>query len=1453
MKWLRKTHGVFFELVRHFLARMFDSEWFAARGQWRTVAVSALALALPAGLVLLDPPYLSPGRAPLSAEALGVVALADDLALMTLMFAITGLLGVMQWETLFPSRRDHFALAGLPVRPRQIFAARFAAVSLFSLAAVAALNLLPSFLAPHQFTGRAATNPPAYLVAAGLGCLTLLFAMVALQGLLLNLLPGRAFQVACSYVQGALVGLLLLAGLASWFVADWRQDAMARLTAFSWAPPVWFTGLHQALLGSRDPFQLAMAVRALLAAAIAPAAAALLYAISFRRYRRLLLEAPYETAVRVRRWSLLRLLGGDPRTEAILHFMAKTLARSRSHRMILLAYLGAAFGIMINALLLAGFVKAQGRLQFIVLYWPLGISMILLAGVRHMFSLPSDLRANWLFQSTESLGRRQWMTAVERFVTGFAILPLHLLFLAPAVAVLGWQIALRMTLLHLLVSLAAFEFLFYSWQQLPFACSYAPGKRPLVALLASWMAVLCVLVPVLSIMIAAASQFAELFLVYFVLFSGVWIWARRRRREGWGEARLAYEDLPDAMPDLGIREAGPAVSMLFETASGPEVPAVEAAPLPGWILRLRALVKRRQLDRDLEDELAFHVAMRQQSLASDGLAPAAAQLAARRQFGNTTSIAESLRDLWTFTWIESLVQDLRYGVRQLRRSPAFTLIAVATLALGIGGTATIFSMFDIVVWRPLPLPHLESLVMVLQKVPGDSHSWNRSSMADVEDIRRSAPSLASLASWSDGMVSLMDADGSPVRVEAVRATANFFDVLGMRPALGRTFQTGEDQPGHDTEVVLSDTCWRTRFAADPDLVGRPIRVNGVSHTVIGVMPPDFGFPRVSRELWIPLALTLEQAHSRNAQLVASIGRLKPGKTMANVGAELDGIAARLEKSYPETNVGRRFMAWTVPQFNGGAVLIVYSTLLLGSAVIALLIACVNIASLQLSRGAARFREVAVRMSLGAGRRRIVRQLATENMVLAVAGAAGGLVVAAWGLKLVKYGVPAEMRHYMPAWSEIGLNVRTLLFASAVALLSAMTAGLAPALGGSRPNLTEALKEGGRGASAGRGGHRLRNLLVAAEIALATVLVSGAGLMVRSFQAGLERGTQLEPKTLLTVRVALDDQRYREPRQLTAFYREALQRIAALPGARSAAAVTHVPYGRGWRAAAYAVEGYEPRRGEHLTANLQAVTPSYFATVRIPLLAGRMLDDRDNANSTGAVLMSRQLSERWRIGQRIRLGDAAQWFTIVGVVDNVLNSVLDTAPQPTLYVPLAQAPDREMDLVVRTAGDARTLGAAVRTVMRGVDPEVPVSNLNPLTTLIRQDSFGFAYIAALMGIFGLLALALAALGVYGMMACLVTEQTHDLGIRMAIGAPRGAVLRMLFTRGMRVALAGFGLGLLPALALARALRSLLFFVTAAPPVMLLVPPLVLLAAAVLAIYLPARRVLRIDPVIALRVG
>ena len=575
MKWLEETHGTKFELVRHFLARMLDREWSPMPGQWQNVVVGVFALLFPAGLILVREGSLNPqdagkyrGLAMLaSPEPFRAAALADELALLTLVFAVTGLLALIQWQNFFPGRRDYLALAALPIRSSQIFAARFGSGLVFSAALVVVMNLLPSIVAPLEFGGRWQKNPSflvnvgAQAVSAGLGCFFLLFAIVALQGILLNTLPSRLFARVSVYVQSMLIGAMLLAGLYSWSIRDWPQGLIATLPQFgAWAPPVWFAGLHESLLGDPDPFFHAMATRALSAVAAAAVLMAFTYLVSYRRYRKLLVEAPVQfEAPRKRQWGMIRMLTRQPQQEAILEFMAKTLARSRAHRVIWLAYIGAAAELVVNSSLIDGAFLARSEgwttaLKFLVLFWPLGTSVVLLTGFRHVLSIPAELPANWIFRVTESQGRREWMSAVERFVILHAIAPTYIVLFPLAVRLLGWRLSFRMTLLQIVTSLAIFEILFYSWQQLPFTCSYVPGKRPLIAILAGYIGVLGVVVPLLSLAIRAGSEFTELFPFYLAFFGGVWFCARKRRREGWGEAALMYEDLPSGVPDLGIKE-----------------------------------------------------------------------------------------------------------------------------------------------------------------------------------------------------------------------------------------------------------------------------------------------------------------------------------------------------------------------------------------------------------------------------------------------------------------------------------------------------------------------------------------------------------------------------------------------------------------------------------------------------------------------------------------------------------------------------------------------------------------------------------------------------------------------------------------------------------------------------------------------------------------------------------
>jgi hypothetical protein len=569
MKFWDKTHGRHFELVRHFLLRTFDSEMFSMAtnrsGGWTRVAIGALSMAFPAGLLLTDPPYYHQAIDP-TPENLRAVAIADQLAVLTLVFSITGIVALLAWQSLFPSRRDYLALAGLPVRSRDIFAARFTTVLLLAAALVAAM--LPGFQPPHQFTVQTLSDVPAglkllaHIASSALGCLFVFFGIVALQGVLLNLLPARRFARVSTWAQALLIAVFFFGGLFSWAIVNWRQDMIARLPDFAtFAPPIWFAGLHEWILGHHDPFYAAMTERALAASAGAILLAVITYVLAYSRYQKLLLEAPGIVAARrASAWRWLRLLaGGEARREAILEFLAQTLSRSRLHRLVLLAYIGAALGIMLNSALIAGVATRwaggfPGLLRFICLYWPLGFSFIVLAGFRHAFLLPADLPANWLFRLTESHGRREWMSALERFMIGCVIVPIHALTLPIAASVLTWSVATRMTTLELLVSLTAFELLFYSWQQLPFTCSYAPGKRTPVEVLGIWLVVLGALVPVLARIIATMSQFTVSFLILALILGVTWLWARSQRLEGWGEACLIYEDLAEYVPNLGIGE-----------------------------------------------------------------------------------------------------------------------------------------------------------------------------------------------------------------------------------------------------------------------------------------------------------------------------------------------------------------------------------------------------------------------------------------------------------------------------------------------------------------------------------------------------------------------------------------------------------------------------------------------------------------------------------------------------------------------------------------------------------------------------------------------------------------------------------------------------------------------------------------------------------------------------------
>ncbi|MGP0073691.1 MAG: ABC transporter permease [Bryobacteraceae bacterium] len=806
----------------------------------------------------------------------------------------------------------------------------------------------------------------------------------------------------------------------------------------------------------------------------------------------------------------------------------------------------------------------------------------------------------------------------------------------------------------------------------------------------------------------------------------------------------------------------------------------------------------------------------------------------------------------------SLWQDVRFGLRTLYKRPGFALTAALTMALGIGATTAIFSLCDAMLWRPTPLPRMDTLVTVLQADPGDPNDWEPATPADIDEFRRANTTLATLASWENGLANLANAGAAPDRVGQALVSANFFDVAGVQPARGRAFQPGEDQPGQDHEVILSDQLWHTRFAGDPGIVGRMVRVDDVPYTVVGVMPRGIEFP-MATDIWTPMGLKPEQRSSHGVQILNSIAKLKAGRTIEQAAAEINGIAARLEKSYPETNKNRRFVVWPAIRLFVDYTTRQYLIMLLGSVLFVLLIACANVANLQFARATGRLREVAVRRALGASRWRLILQLVVESTLLSFAGAALGLFIAEWGIRLLHLGMPPEVERYVLGFKDVQVDGRALLFTLVAALGSGILAGLAPAWQSSQPNITNALREGGRGTSAGKARQRLRNVLVGGEVALAVVLLVGAGLMVRGFRALVDSGSAMEPETLLTLRLAITDSKYHEKPQIAEFYRQVLERIQALPGVRSAAAVTALPYSGHSNGRNFMIEGRPLELGNVPNGMYQVASPDYFETMHLPLREGRLLRSSDGPSSQPVTVISERLAERWwkgesPIGKRIRIGGSDStdpWMTIVGVVADLSHNAYERGPRPTFYVPWQQQPALWMDIGVRTAGDALSLAPAVTAAIHSVDSDQPITEMRAMTKSIHDAALGLNYVATLMGIFGAIALLLSAIGVYGVMAYLVSEQTRDIGIRIAMGASRGNILTAIFRRGMLVTGAGLAVGLPAAYGLARLLASLIFGVSATDPATFIGIPLALLAAVALAIYLPARRAMKIDPIVALR--
>ena len=805
----------------------------------------------------------------------------------------------------------------------------------------------------------------------------------------------------------------------------------------------------------------------------------------------------------------------------------------------------------------------------------------------------------------------------------------------------------------------------------------------------------------------------------------------------------------------------------------------------------------------------------------------------------------------------TLIQDVRFGLRTLAKNPGLTAVAVMALALGIGANTVIFSNVNAMLLRPFALKELDRAVAVWETVPKQDASRISAAPANFRDWVEQSAAFELLAA-SHGWDVNLTGSGLSERVAGVQVTRDFFALLGIAPQLGRTFAAGDLEADRSSVVVLSSGFWQRHLGADPAIVGKNLLLNGAKFTVIGIMPADFDYP-VGAEAWSPLDMTPAQQADRSDHYLQVIGRLKPGVSIPQAQADLNTVAARLSDQYPSTNTGHAArVVGLVEDVTFGSRQFLLT--LMGAAVFVLLLACANVANLQLARASARQKEIALRIALGAGRWRIARQLLVEGVLLATFGAMASLLLSFWALGVSRRSIPAFIVQHVPGLKHMVIDSRVLLFTLAIGLLSGVLAALAPALQASHSGVNDVLKEGGRGAGSSPGRTRLRALLVVSEVALALVLLVGAGLMVKGFRHLLNADRGFDRTHVLTFHVTLAESKYHEKALIRTFYEQALQKLQALPGAQWTAAVTSVPGGWEWTSTEYRGENQPPPgAGELRDAISQSTTPDFLRALKVPLRKGRFFGPQDGPDSAPVVVISESLARRiWpgqdAAGKRIKLGREEEnqpWRTVVGVVGDVKASSFDEEPSPTAYVPFAQVPQAATTLVVRSAGDPAALAAAARAALQAIDPDQPAYDLRTLDQRIADNDSGVEFSARMMLVFGVIALALSAAGIFSVMTYLVRQRTHEIGVRMALGARHAHVFRLILGYAARLSAIGLGIGILGAFALTRALSSLLFGIIRMDTLMLLGFTLLLALVAALAAYVPARWATRVDPMIALR--
>ncbi|MGH9431271.1 MAG: ADOP family duplicated permease [Terriglobia bacterium] len=875
--------------------------------------------------------------------------------------------------------------------------------------------------------------------------------------------------------------------------------------------------------------------------------------------------------------------------------------------------------------------------------------------------------------------------------------------------------------------------------------------------------------------------------------------------------------------------------------------------------RLKMLTHRRQFDADLAEEMRLHLELRQQEQLQSGMTADDARAAARRRFGNVTSLRERSHMAWGWEWFEHLAQDVRYGLRMLRKSPGFTAVAIITLALGIGANTAIFSIVDAVLLRSLPYPDPNQLVLMFDVPLQQPDALSGISYRDFTECREQNRVFSEMAGNSFHDLTLTGT-GEPSIVNTAAVTPEIFPLLGAKPLAGRTLLPEDGKQGAAPVAVVSENLWRSHFAANPDLIGQSINLDMRSFTVVGILPASFHYPDGSprQDVWIPIAqdpLFGPLLSRPGVPALGGIGRLKPGISLEQAQAEMNTLGARLAKEFPAQDSG---LTIRIQPYRQAVVGNVKSALLilLGAVGLVLLIACANIANLLLSRATSRGREIAVRIALGAGRARIVRQLLTESALLGLLGGVAGVLLACWGVWSLRPFLPPDVTRI----SSIHVGGSVLVFALLLSLAAALAFGLAPALLATPSNLQANIKEGGE-RTGQRGGQHVRSFLAIAEISLAMVLLVAGGLLIRSFALVTSVNPGFDPKDVIRAEASLPQFQYSTPQQWTAFSNELLARLHAQPGLRGSALAAPLPMDRQGEANfGFTIVGNPPLPpGKSPTADYATVSPDYFRVMRIPLLRGRFFSEQDLPSNPKVALISEALARRYfpnqdPIGRQMRFGfppNSKVSREIVGVVGDVRDAALSRKPGPMMYVPFAQAPLWGGEVVVRSSLSASSVAAGIRQAVHSIDKDLPVTDVESFPDALGASVAQERFRTLLLGLFGAIALALAAVGIFGVISYSASQRTHEIGIRMALGAQQRDVLRLILGQGAKLALLGVGAGAAAALLLTRLMASLLYGVSATDPLTFGAVAIVLLGVAVTACHIPARRAAKVDPMVALR--